>query len=117
VTEIFRHLARWDDHEKLVEAYLAGPEDWEEREHPVFGEPDYGQELHHMGSGAYGVESLYCLYRGLIQHPACPGAVLVFVAATKELETPMIRTADKYLSRLSCAFFSLHPFRNSFTGV
>jgi len=94
VTDIFRHLAKWDDHQKLVEAYLAGPEDWSEWDHPLFSELDCGQELHHMGPRACGVESLYRL--GLIQHPAHPDAVLVFIAATKELEVPIIRTADKY---------------------
>jgi len=92
--QIFRHLARWDQHEKLVEAYLAGPDDWEEWEHPLFSEPHHGQELSFMGRGAYGVEGLYRM--GLVQHPARPAHVLVPIAATKELDTPIIPTANKY---------------------
>ena len=111
--EIFRRLAQWDDHVRLVEAYLAGPEDWEEWEHPFFSEPHHGQELSFMGRTAYGVEGLYRM--GLVQHPARPKAVLVPIAATKELETPVISTAYKFaLDEFLCA--RLRPFYQDGTG-
>ena len=111
--EIFRNLSQWDDHVKLVEAYLAGPEDWEEWEHPFFSEPHHGQELSFMGRTAYGAEGLYRM--GLVQHPARPKALLVPIAATKELETPVISTAYKFaIDEFICR--RLRPFYKDGAG-